>query len=49
MKGVLEEYGGMILATISGLFIVSVIVLLFSTGNTIGDGFRSILELGLPK
>lgn len=49
MKGVLEEYGGMILAAISGLSIIAIVVLLYSTGNPIGDGFRDIIEMGLPK
>lgn len=49
MKSIIEEYSGIILATIAGIAILGIIVLLFTEGNPIGDGFRSILSMGFPK
>ena len=42
-----EEYGGVIVACITGLIIVGILYAMMTPGNPLGDGVRTLMEVGL--
>ena len=47
MSELFEEYGGVIVACITGLIIVGILYAMMTPGNPLGDGVRTLMEVGL--
>ena len=49
MKEMLDEYGGVTAAAISGLVLIGLLYAIMTPGNPIGDGVRQLLSVGLGE
>ncbi len=48
MKEALEEYGGTVIAVLTGSTVLGILALLMTRGNPLGDGFYMLLTAVMP-